>query len=65
MWAKNIFLKLFSLFLGHFRAGIFFEEIIYFSALDLKPAIPLRPALFTKPLSRVFILPFLMGLSCT
>jgi hypothetical protein len=46
MWAQNIYL-IFSLFLGHFRAGIFFGGIIYFSALDLKPtALNLRPALY-------------------
>jgi hypothetical protein len=51
MWAKNVFLKLFFiyLFLGPFafQGGHCFGEIIYFSALDLKPAsLNLRPAQF-------------------
>ena len=42
MWANNIifyFFKAFYLFIpGPFQGGHFFGEIIYFGALDLKPA---------------------------
>ena len=46
MGQKIFFWCLFSFFLGHFRAGIFLGEIIYFTALDLRPVtLNLRPAL--------------------
>jgi hypothetical protein len=45
MWATFFFLKLLFFIPGPFQGGIFFGEIIYFSALDLKPAsLNLRPA---------------------
>jgi hypothetical protein len=46
VWANNVFFKLFFFVPGPFQGGHFFGEIIYFSALDLKPAsLNLRPAL--------------------